>query len=144
MKTIGVFFGGMSPEHDVSIITGQLIVAGLKKLGYSVIPVYVTKKGKWVIDKKVGEMDFFKREERDELLSKMGIFAVELNAGAKKMILKSGGVIRKKYEIDLAFPAFHGLNGEDGTVQGLFELCGVPYVGCDVAVSAMGMDKVLT
>lgn len=142
MKTIGVFFGSRSPEHDVSILTGQLIISGLKKCGYNVIPVYIDKKGKWYSDSKLASMKFFTQNQTD-LNKKLESFNIDFNKSSGKIVQQSG-FLKGNVVFDIAFPAFHGQNGEDGTFQGLCEMLNVPYVGCDVTSSAITMDKVLT
>lgn len=142
MKTIGVFFGSRSPEHDVSILTGQLIISGLKKCGYNVIPVYIDKKGKWYSDARLASMKFFTQNPTD-LDKKLEAFNIDFNKSSGK-IVKQSGFLKGGAVLDIAFPAFHGQNGEDGTFQGLCEMLNVPYVGCDVTSSALTMDKVLT
>ncbi|MEK7597213.1 MAG: D-alanine--D-alanine ligase family protein [Patescibacteria group bacterium] len=142
MKTIGVFFGSRSPEHDVSILTGQLIISGLKKCGYNVIPVYIDKKGKWYSDARLSSMKFFTQNPAD-LDKKLESFSIDFNKSTGK-IVKQSGFLKGNAVLDIAFPAFHGQNGEDGTFQGLCEMLNVPYVGCDVTSSAITMDKVLT
>lgn len=139
---IGVFFGGKNTEHDVSIITGQLIIKGLQELGHSVTPVYISKDGKWYSSVKMSEIEFFK--DKNRVLD--GELELDLASSDKGlMILKTKSFLSKKtYSIELAFPALHGKNGEDGTIQGMFEMLNVAYVGCDVAASAISMDKILT
>jgi len=142
---IGVFFGSRSPEHDISIITGQLILKGLRDAGYQATPVYLDKKGDWRIDPVLGDIAFFQQPHWEEQLKKIGIFSLDLEASKKQLIFRSRRLLpAKPIIIDLAFPAFHGQNGEDGTIQGLFELANVPYAGCDMPSSALAMDKVLT
>lgn len=141
-NTIGVFFGSRSPEHDVSILTGQLIISGLKKCGYNVIPIYIDKKGKWYSDPKLASMKFFTQNPTD-LNKKLEGFNIDFNKSTGKMV-KQSGFLKGNVVFDIAFPAFHGQNGEDGTFQGLCEILNVPYVGCDVTSSAITMDKVLT
>lgn len=143
-KTIGVFFGGMSPEHDVSIITGQLIISELKKQHYDVVPVYIGKGGEWFIGKNLGKLKFFKDENIEERLKNYSRYYLDLEKSKGKMILKNKKVFSKEIKIDIAFPAFHGKNGEDGTFQGVCDFLNMPYVGCDVPSSAITMDKVLT
>ncbi len=138
---IGVFFGSRSPEHDVSIITGEFIISGLKKLNYNITPVYLDKQGRWFLGEELDKLSFFK-DGGD--LNKLKPYYLDLEKSVGKMVFKQKGLLGKEIEIDLAFPAFHGQNGEDGTIQGLFELCNISYVGCDVASSAIAMDKVLT
>ncbi len=143
-KNIGVFFGSGSPEHDVSIITAQLIIAGLKGLGYFVVPVYITKKGQWLIGEHLGEMKTFTNPSLTLPLKGEGKWFLDMEESVRKMVFKKKGLIGKSVTIDIAFPALHGSFGEDGTIQGLFEMLGVPYVGCDVPSSAIAMDKALT
>lgn len=140
--TIGVFFGSRSPEHDISIITGQLIISGLKKLGHFVVPVYIDKQGQWMLGDELGQMKSFTAQGLD--FSKFKNYSLDLENSRKKLVFKQKGIIGKTVTVDLAFPALHGANGEDGTIQGLFEMFNVPYVGCGVATSAMAMDKVIT
>lgn len=138
---IAVFFGGKNTEHDVSIITGQLVISGLKELGHTVYPVYISKEGKWYINEKMDNVEYFKNPNL-KLEGEVNInFTQALNGS---VLFKTNGLFSKSYNIDLAFPAIHGKNGEDGTIQGLFELLGIPYVGCDVVSSAISMDKALT
>ncbi len=140
--TIGVFFGGKSPEHDVSIITGQLILAGLIKQGYEAVPVYLDKQGFFHLGDELGSIGFFKNPHAD--LAASGAWHLDLALSRGKMVFVKKGWRRKTITIDMAFPAFHGQNGEDGTAQGFFELFNIPYVGCGVAASAITMDKALT
>lgn len=141
MQNIGVFFGGKSPEHDISIITGQMIIAGLKKIGYKVTPVYVSKRSEWLIGKGLDSIKFFTEENSFKGMDK---YYLDLKASQEKIVLKHRKILGESITLDLAFPAFHGINGEDGTFQGLFEIFNLPYVGCDVACSAVTMDKILT
>lgn len=146
-KTIGVFFGSGSPEHDVSIITAQLIIAGLKGLNYPVVPVYITKTGQWMIGEELGSMKLFtdpsfaKATEGKPSYSQ---YYLDLEESVGKMVFKKKGILGKSVTVDLAFPALHGSFGEDGSLQGMFEMLRVPYVGCDVPSSAIAMDKAIT
>ncbi len=140
---IGVFFGSRNPEHDVSIITGELIISGLKKLGHNVVPVYIDKTGSWHVGEDIGSLKFFQTDFESKK-HKYSQINLDLEKSVGKMVFKNKGFVGKEFVVDLAFPAFHGANGEDGTFQGLCELLNVPYVGCDVASSAIAMDKVFT
>ncbi len=142
MKNIGVFFGSSTPEHDVSIITGQTIISGLRGLGYQVTPIYLTKKRAWLIGDDLGSLNDFTTQKPEA--NKKNQYYLELGEPQGKMVFKPKSSFGKNIEIDLAFPAFHGSYGEDGTMQGLFEIIGVPYVGCDVTASATTMDKAIT
>ncbi|MCX6732080.1 MAG: D-alanine--D-alanine ligase [Candidatus Roizmanbacteria bacterium] len=142
-KTIGVFFGSRNPEHDVSIITGQLIISGLKKLDYNVVAIYLDKQGKWYLGEQFSHLVQF-TDPKSSFKEKDTEWHLDLQESQGKFVFKKKGFGGGKCVVDIAFPAFHGQNGEDGTFQGLCELLNIPYVGCDVASSAITMDKVLT
>jgi len=142
---IGVFFGGKSTEHDVSIITGQLIIDGLRKLNHNVVPVYVNRTGEWMIDDSLGKLGSFTDSTKDAGAEpKYKQYFLDLETSRGKMIFRKKGLGGKAVEIELAFPAFHGSYGEDGTMQGLFEMFNIPFVGCGVTASAIAMDKAYT
>lgn len=149
MENVAVVFGGRSVEHEVSIITGMQIVENMDKSKYNPIPIYITKEGKFLSGDYLRDFTtfknndfskatevFFKGYAEDHNLytfekEKAGLFSKEV------MNLK---VVSK---IDIIFPALHGTYGEDGSIQGLFELMNIPYVGCGVMSAAVGMDKVI-
>jgi D-alanine-D-alanine ligase len=142
---IGVFFGSRSPEHDVSIITAELIISEMvKNKNHTVTPVYLSKNGDWFIGSELGNLKFFLDRDIDQRLKKLPKFFIDLEKSNGKIVFKEKKAFGREIQIDLAFPAFHGANGEDGTIQGLFEMFNIPYVGCGVAASAIAMDKVLT
>ncbi len=142
MKTnMGVFFGGASVEHEVAIISAVQAMNYIDRDKYNVIPVYITKSGEMFTSEKMFLMESFKDipallkvSKRVALISKEGKCLLE---GVE------GGLFSKKLseEINIAFPIVHGTNCEDGSLQGFFETLRVPYIGCDVASSAVGMDK---
>ncbi len=139
--TIGVFFGGKNPEHDISILTGHLVLAGFAKAGIDACAVYVGKDGSWHLGGELEDIGNFKKQKDFSALAKWNL---DLESSRGKMVFRQKGLFGKTVTVDVAFPAFHGQNGEDGTIQGLFEMLDVPYVGCGVAASAIAMDKVLT
>ncbi|KKU19370.1 hypothetical protein A3A64_03960 [Candidatus Gottesmanbacteria bacterium RIFCSPLOWO2_01_FULL_48_11] len=141
---IGIFFGSRSPEHDVSIITGTLIAKGLGQLGHKVVPVYISKEGSWYVGEPLGDLNFYKQTSWQSKLNQYANYTISTHSPKGKMVLTKPGISKKSFIVDIAFPAFHGANGEDGTIQGLFEIFNIPYVGCDVLSSAVTMDKVLT
>ena len=145
---IGVFFGSGSVEHDISIITANLIIGGLKGLGYQVTPVYITKTGKWMLGEEFGDLKMFAdpsfAKATDGKPNKYSEYYLDMQESLGKLVFKKKGLLGKTITIDLAFPALHGTFGEDGTIQGLFEMFGIPYVGCGVPASAIAMDKALT
>lgn len=142
MKTnIGVFFGGNSVEHEVSIISALQAIQNIDKNLYDVTPIYIAKNGKMYSGDALFEVSNFKNIP--ELLKKaFPVFitredeGVVIKAQENKMFSKI-----KPIKIDIAFPIVHGTNCEDGSLQGFFELLSIPYIGCDVLSSAVGMDK---
>lgn len=119
---LGVIFGGMSTENEVSCVSGVSIVKHLDKEKYNIYPIYIDKKGEWFNVHNLEENEKLGEELKDKT-SIENVFE----------FLKS---------FDVVFPVLHGLYGEDGTIQGLFELLKIPYVGCGVLASSVGMDKV--
>jgi len=148
-KTIGVMFGGQSPEHEISIISGELVISELKKKKINVIPIYITKGGRWVINNDIGQLKFFAREI-SEIKNKLNAgleYLLDINQSVKlgKLVLKEKkSLLAKNIVIDTVFPVFHGQNGEDGTIQGLLEFLNIVYIGNGVSASAVTMDKALT
>mgnify|MGYP001589451865 FL=1 len=140
---IGVLFGSRSPEHDVSIITGTLVISALRKIGYRVTPIYIGTDGTWHIGDELGSLSFYK-DKSPAKLKRFSNYSIDLAKSNGKLVFCTNGFLKKTITVDIAFPAFHGQYGEDGTIQGLFEMLGVPYVGCDVESSAITMDKVTT
>lgn len=142
MKTnIGVFFGGNSVEHEVSIISALQAIQNIDKNLYDVTPIYIAKNGKMYSGDALFEVSNFKNIP--ELLKKaFPVFitredeGVVIKAQENKLFSKI-----KPIKIDIAFPIVHGTNCEDGSLQGFFELLSIPYIGCDVLSSAVGMDK---
>lgn len=142
---IGVFFGSRSPEHDISIITGTFVINELKKLGYTTVPIYLSRSGDWYIGDELGKLSFFKdKDSLDKRLKKYRGWKLSLEQTGVLLFEKAGLFTTTKAKIDIAFPAFHGSFGEDGVAQGMFEMLDVPYVGCGISSSVISMDKVLT
>lgn len=142
MKTnIGVFFGCRSVEHEVSIISAVQAMRSIKRDKYDVTPIYVTKNG----DMYTGEALFDIEEYRDlpALLKKCTrVFVVKSDGKVVAKPANRGFFSKNKdIELNVAFPIVHGTNCEDGTIQGFFEYLGIPYIGCDIISSAVGMDK---
>ncbi|EFC05960.1 D-ala D-ala ligase N-terminal domain protein [Bulleidia extructa W1219] len=140
---VGVFFGGESVEHEVSIISAQQAIHALDKDKYEVIPLYVAK------DRKIyyNPEKFFSVENFTNLpaLLKESIQVTLVNLGNECAIRPVHiGLFQKKTlgTIDLAIPVMHGTNGEDGTIQGLFEMLKIPFAGCDIYGAVIGQDKV--
>ncbi|MBR2078814.1 MAG: D-alanine--D-alanine ligase [Clostridia bacterium] len=138
---VGVMFGGKSVEHEISIISAIQAIGHLNKEKYDVIPIYITKNNEFYIGEKVGDIKSY--TDINSLL-KESQRVIMLNEGGKvKLIrypMKKFGKNELDY-IDVAFPVVHGTNVEDGTLQGYLQMFNIPYVGCDVLSSAVGMDK---
>ena len=130
-------FGGQSSEHVVSCMSVQNVVANIDTEKYNVILVGITEDGHWV---KVDSAEEIKNDTWRE--SKVSA-VLSPDAKEKCLLLMEDGKV-EKVPVDVVFPVLHGLYGEDGTVQGLFELAQIPYVGCGVLASAVSMDKMTT
>ena len=134
-KNILVIFGGVSPEHDVSIQSAKTIIGSLGK--HTAIPLYITREGKWLIyDGKADNIEGINWE-------KYGTPAMISPDRTNRGLVRIVGDRLRTILVDVVFPVLHGQHGEDGSVQGLLELAGLPYVGCGVAASAIGNDKAL-
>ncbi len=145
-KTIGVFFGGQSPEHDISIVTGLMVVEELKKLGLKVEPVYIATSGSWCLGEELHDRTFLQNIHTRDLYP-LERWSLDTRHRAPSLTLTrrpSFFTPRESKTIDIVFPTFHGAYGEDGAIQGLCEVLGVPYVGCGVEGSAIAMNKDLT
>ncbi len=137
----GVFFGGKSVEHEVSVISGLQALYAFDTSKYEAVPVYITKDCEMYAGGNVGEIEAYK--DIDSLVK--GAVRVNLIRDAERFLLVrypnkafSNNVVA---EIDVALPVVHGTNVEDGTLQGYFNTIGIPYAGCDVYSSAICMDK---
>lgn len=137
---VAVLFGGKSTEHEVSVISGIQAMAAMDKEKYDVIPVYISKKNEFYIGDDIGNIDAYK--DIPALLKK-STRAVFISENGRFFITpypkKAFGP--KEREIDLALPVVHGTNEEDGALQGYLKTVGIPFAGCDVTSSAVGMDK---
>lgn len=137
---VGVFFGGKSVEHEVSVITGLQACGAIDREKYEVIPVYITKDNRFFIGEKIGQIKAY-RDLKALLAASTRVIPV--SDGGLKLLrypLKKFGE-NELAQIDVALPAVHGTNVEDGAFQGFLQTLGVPYASCDVLSSAVGMDK---
>ncbi len=142
-KNVLVLYGGMSPEHEVSIVSALQVMHALKEGGYNVYPGYVSKEGEWYF----GSSEYLKPETyKDlEMVKKIGKrFSLVPDRGVVMMSKGWFGYGMSEEQIEVIFPVFHGRYGEDGAIQGLLEMSGLPYVGCGVTAAAVGMDKYLS
>ncbi|MBS7525843.1 D-alanine--D-alanine ligase [Fusibacter paucivorans] len=143
MINLGIFFGGPSVEHEVSVITAQQAIAQLQKLDdYHIVPIYIAKDSHWYTG------DYLLNVEHFRDLKAVVANATRVNmVKSEKCALLINDPIRHFgqniiAEVDIAFPMIHGTGGEDGTLQGLLEHMAIPYVGCNVLAASMTMDKV--
>ena len=136
-KNVLVLFGGRSSEHEVSCVSATTVISNMDREAYEIYIVGITKEGRWVLVDSIEEIQdgSWVNSKRQAVLSP--------DTTEKALYVTENGNLTK-IRIDVAFPVLHGLNGEDGTVQGLFELAGIPYVGCGVLASAVSMDKLYT
>lgn len=145
MKTrVAMMFGGKSVEHEVSIISGIQAIMSMDTEKYEVIPVYIDKRNEMYIGEKIGDIDAYK-DIKGLLAQSQRVIMVNENNSVQLVpypAKRFGG--KKPVEIDIAFPVVHGTNVEDGALQGYLKTVGIPFVGCDVTASAVGMDKYVT
>ena len=137
-KTVAVIFGGSSGEHVVSLKSARSIMEAVDRERYRVIPVGISREGTWV----TGEGAWNLLWERGDLrrLQRAALLTDPRHPGL--LVEKKGLPDSWEFQpLDLVFPVLHGPYGEDGTIQGLLELAGIPYVGCGVLSSAVAMDK---
>lgn len=144
MQRIGIFFGSRSPEHDISILTAMRVMVGFRALPkFRALPVYIDRKGGWFAGEVMGELNFFRAPRLEERLRPCAVSSVSFIDNTL-ILLPRRKFLRQDppIKIEIAFPCIHGSFGEDGTIQGFFEMAGVPYVGCGVRASATAMNKI--
>lgn len=140
MKNILVLFGGCSSEHDVSVVSASSVISNIDASKYNIFMMGITKDGKW----------YLYEGPADALPEDRWLVSGKLTKACVSPDRDIHGIIAERetgpehIRIDVAFPVLHGKNGEDGTVQGLFQLAGIPFVGCDMTSSAVSMDKIFT
>jgi len=141
---VGVLFGGRSTEHEVSILSAQSIIAAMDPQRFEAVPLYIDKEGRWLTG------DSLKRLVNNVAARKYVYLPpdptqhslVSAQDGRESPSAYGGGQGGGLPPLDVVFPVFHGLNGEDGTIQGVLELANLPYVGAGVLGSALGLDKI--
>ena len=142
MKTkVAMLFGGKSVEHEVSVISGIQALLNMDTDKYEVIPVYMTKKNEMYVGDEIGKIESYK--DIDALLARSTRVIMVNDNDRIRLVsypLKKFGK-HTEIEVEIVFPVVHGTNVEDGALQGYLKTIGVPFVGCDVTASAVGMDK---
>lgn len=144
---VGVVYGGRSGEHEISIRSARTVIEQIDKEKYDPVPIAITKEGNWL--NPVESLNLFPAETRAFLAGQSESFSSDPVAligdtnykGLTKLETVNGG--ERLTKLDVIFPVLHGTYGEDGTIQGLFEMADIPYVGCGVLASSCGMDKVV-
>ena len=144
---LGIIFGGRSGEHEISIRSAKTVIEQIDKDKYEVIPIAISQEGNWLNPKE--SLKLFPAQTQKLLNENIGNYssnAIALIGDTKYKgltELETSGKKENSTPIDVIFPVLHGTYGEDGTIQGLFEMADIPYVGCGVLASACGMDKVV-
>lgn len=133
---IALIFGGQSTEHDISCISAATVAAALSKDKYDITYIGITKEGHWLLVENPSDLS----SEAWKDNTKRAIISPDSD---HNLIIRDGDDLEVR-KIDVAFPVLHGLYGEDGTIQGLFEMAHIPYVGCGHLASAVTMDKLFT
>jgi D-alanine-D-alanine ligase len=129
---LGVVFGGQSVEHEVSVVSAMELLQAADPARFETVPFGVTRGGRWLTP----------AETRAQLAREEPLFRKRMEADVPPL-LERDEVLRELRGVDAVFPLVHGVNGEDGTLQGMLEMFDIAYAGCGVAASAVGMDKVL-
>ena len=132
---VAVLFGGRSGEHEVSLMSARSVLSVLDPARYEVTQIGITREGKWLTGEDV--LGKFEQNKLDGLEQAV----VSPDPSEKGLYILRGDQVLKLTDVDVFFPVLHGTFGEDGTIQGLFEMADVAYVGAGVVGSAVGMDK---
>lgn len=141
MKNALILFGGVSSEHDVSVVSARSVIENTPKDKYNLILIGITKDGRWFkYDGDVAKLPEDKWLEDEMALTKAVLSPDREDHGI--LVFGEDGI--EKIHIDVVFPVLHGKNGEDGTIQGFLQVAGIPFVGCDALSSACCMDKEIT
>ncbi|TMC16521.1 MAG: D-alanine--D-alanine ligase [Chloroflexi bacterium] len=141
---VGLVFGGRSGEHEVSLASAQAVMANLDSNKYEVVPIGITKTGSWLLDIEPARLhaeEQHTQQETDTLSEQTRAVTLTGDPTVRRLIPIQGGPLAENGAIDIIFPVLHGTYGEDGALQGLLEMADIPYVGCGVLGSALGMDK---
>lgn len=140
--TIGVFFGGRSTEHEISVISASQAMHAINKDKYDVIPIYISKQGKWYTGDAL--LDIQNYRNTANLLAQVEEVYMEPTFGDYNLYKKKRSLFGSQVfkHLDVVIPVLHGSNGEDGIFEGVLETIGIPYAGCSTLSSANGMDKI--
>jgi D-alanine-D-alanine ligase len=140
---LAVVFGGKSPEHEISVISALQTIHAADTNKYDITPIYISKQGTWYTGSAL--MDVKNYKDTSKLLAGCEKLLVSANSDEAALYKYPSGIFTMKQKlgtIDVALPVLHGAHGEDGILQGFFELMNIPYAGCNLLASAIGMDKI--
>ena len=146
---VGIVFGGRSGEHEVSLASATSIMANLDSEKYEAIPIGITKEGSWLLGTQPQQL-LAAEQSANQASGLSGLSGLEASTAVtltgdprlhRLIPIEQGEDLGNQGALDVIFPVLHGTYGEDGTLQGLLEMANVPYVGCGVLGSALGMDK---
>ncbi len=145
MKTkVAVFFGGRSVEHEISVISALQAIAAFDKEKYDIVPIYISKKGKWYTGSELLKISNYR--DMDALTACCTEVFMRPEYGDYNLYKAETGIFTRRNPVvetlHAALPVLHGTNGEDGIFEGLLETIGIPYAGCNTLASANGMDKI--
>ncbi len=139
---MAVVYGGRSSEHGISVVSAGSVLAALDPERYEVVPVGITPAGRWVLtDATPDRLQIIDRTLPQVSEGEAVVLSTDPSAGGGLVSVEPGTAVKALASVDVVFPVLHGRFGEDGTIQGLLELAGVPYVGPGVFASAAAMDK---
>ncbi len=139
-KRVAVIFGGKSSEHEVSRVSASYVISMIPRDRYEVVTIGITKEGKWLLYS--GDTAAIADGSWEQDPHNVLAFIAPAPSVSGMAVVRPEGT--ELVKLDILFPVLHGKNGEDGTIQGLFEMSGIPYVGCGVLASAACMDKAVT
>src|SRR4051812_45151919 len=141
---VAVVYGGRSSEHGVSVVSAGSVLAALDPDKYEAVPVGITRSGQWMLTDATPEALQISGRTLPEVEKGTAVLLAADTTASELVAVEPGTAVEALASVDVVFPVLHGRWGEDGTIQGMLELAGVPYVGAGVFASAAGMDKEYT
>jgi D-alanine-D-alanine ligase len=143
---VGVLFGGRSTEHEVSILSAQSIIGAMDPSKFEPVPLYIDREGRWLVGESLQRLISDEAARKYVYLppdpTRHSLIAAAANGAVVPSPARAPGQGGGALDLDVVFPVFHGINGEDGSIQGLLELANLPYVGSGILGSALGLDKI--
>ena len=143
--TVGVFFGGRSTEHEISVISANQAMAAIDADKYNIVPIYIAKDGHWYTGDALTDVSNYKKGIKELLAACTEVYMRPVYGDYNLYPAKRSGFFDKGKPVatlDVVIPVLHGSNVEDGIFEGVLETIGIPYAGCNTLASANGMDKI--